>query len=98
MANYAFPIVEYSHNISGVCAVTGGYVYHGSALPQYTGAYFYADYCSGHLWVAKRVNGNWMTRLLSNTNYSITTFGETESGELCFTDYSSAGEVYCILP
>jgi hypothetical protein len=38
MGNYTFPILEYSHSVNGVCAVTGGYVYHGSALPQYAAA------------------------------------------------------------
>ena len=55
--NYVFPILEYSHTVNGVCAVTGGYVYHGSALPRYVGAYFYGDYCGGQIWVAKRING-----------------------------------------
>jgi hypothetical protein len=29
--------------------VVGGYVYRGSAIPELTGHYFYADYCAG--WV-----------------------------------------------
>jgi glucose/arabinose dehydrogenase len=39
------PLVEYTHDQG--CAVTGGFVYRGSELPEITGTYFYADFCSG---------------------------------------------------
>jgi glucose/arabinose dehydrogenase len=39
------PLVEYTHDEG--CAVTGGFVYRGSELPEIVGTYFYADYCSG---------------------------------------------------
>lgn len=95
--DYDAPIVEYQH-ASGRCSITGGYVYHGSALPQYNGAYWYADYCSGEIFVAIFQGGQWRTRRLVNTNFLITTFGEDQDGEICFNDYSATGEVYCIYP
>ena len=42
------PIAEYSHD-SGRCAVTGGYVYRGRAIPALVGGYLFADYCSGEI-------------------------------------------------
>ena len=34
----------------GKCAVTGGYVYRGSAIPDLQGWYVYGDYCTGEIW------------------------------------------------
>ena len=34
----------------GGCAVIGGYVYRGSAIPDLDGRYFYGDFCSNRIW------------------------------------------------
>ena len=41
------PIFEYAHgdNDANGCAITGGYVYRGNAIPELRGAYLYSDYC-----------------------------------------------------
>ena len=41
------PTFEYAH--SHGCAVIGGHVYRGSAIPEVTGKYFYGDFCEGWL-------------------------------------------------
>jgi glucose/arabinose dehydrogenase len=45
------PIYVYPH--SDTCAIVGGYVYRGSAVPAARGRYFYGDYCSGAVWSFK---------------------------------------------
>lgn len=40
------PVLDYPHP-NDECAVTGGYVYRGSAIPAVQGTYFYADFCVG---------------------------------------------------
>ena len=42
------PVHEYPPR-SGNCAVIGGYVYRGSAIPELMGYYLYSDHCSGNL-------------------------------------------------
>ena len=42
------PAFEYSH-AGGGCAILGGYVYRGSAVPELQGRYFYTDLCTGGL-------------------------------------------------
>jgi glucose/arabinose dehydrogenase len=102
LGDYDGPILEYSHNLG--CAVIGGYVYRGAALPPVAqGAFFYGDYCSGRIWGARQQpGGNWVTVQLKDTQYSLSSFGETEAGELCFSHNPVLplpnGRVVCALP
>jgi glucose/arabinose dehydrogenase len=44
------PVFEYNHAAAdSPCAITGGYVYRGTAIPEVAGRYFYSDYCAGFL-------------------------------------------------
>jgi glucose/arabinose dehydrogenase len=76
-----FPIHEYSHDEG--CSVTGGFVYRGRRSPALVGRYFFADFCSKHLWSLVRRNGRW-----DSTDYGAIlpfgprTFGEDVDGEL----------------
>jgi len=42
------PVVTYGH--AHGCAIIGGAVYRGDALPQLDGAYLFGDLCSGRVW------------------------------------------------
>jgi hypothetical protein len=90
-------VLTYNHEM-GRCSITGGYVYEGTALPMHIGDYIYADYCTGEIWAGKRVGGAWSSRIFTDTPYYISTFGETESGELCFAEYARRGAIWCWLP
>ncbi len=80
------PVAEYNHSLG--CSVTGGYVYRGAAQPALQGIYFYGDYCSGRLWgLAPGAAGEWQSRELLGSGISISSFGETESGEILVVDY-----------
>jgi glucose/arabinose dehydrogenase len=83
------PVIEYDHG-GGRCAVTGGYVYRGSAIPAIAGRYFYADYCSGALSSFSYAGGGTVseTRSHSGLSGSPTSFGEDGKGELYVTTQS----------
>lgn len=87
------PVHEYGHNSAGGYSITGGYVYYGKSIPEYSGKYIYGDYVSGNIW-ALQYNGSVQSNeLISSTNYNISTFGVDEAGELYFADYSG-GRIY----
>ncbi len=90
-SSLVLPVAEYDH--SQGCSVTGGYVYRGTAQPSLQGAYFYGDYCSGRIWaLSQDAAGQWRSDLLLDTNLQISSFGETEEGEVLVVDYG--GTVY----
>ena len=72
------PIFEYGR--SDGFSITGGFVYRGTVFPALEGYYICADYGSGNFWA---INS---TDFLDVTKFSledrITSFGESESGEL----------------
>jgi glucose/arabinose dehydrogenase len=95
---------EYGHGLG--CSISGGYVYRGCAIPSLRGTYFFADYCTNHIW-SFRYNGSDTSEFQERTNDlapggglsigSISSFGEDADGELYITDLSG-GEVFKIVP
>ncbi len=88
------PFVEYSH-AGGACSISGGYVYRGSRLPQITGHYFYADYCTGEVTSVvypSAAKVSWPA--LSGGNVS--SFGQDARGELYVVQLG--GGVFRIVP
>lgn len=77
---YTLPVLEYDHDPH--CAITGGYVYRGSALPQLRGDYVFGDFCSGVLWAASRQGTSFTVRTLNATLTNVITFGQDKNGEL----------------
>jgi hypothetical protein len=73
--------------------VTGGVVYRGSAEPTLVGAYLFADYCSGNVWlIDAAVRTPQVPVLALRSDRAISSFGEDESGEAYATDLA-AGEL-----
>lgn len=91
------PVVEYDHQSETHCSVIGGYRYRGAQIPALVGTYLYGDFCSGFLWGAKpAAGGKWVSTLLVDSDFQISSFGEDESGELYLADYN--GAIYKIIP
>jgi hypothetical protein len=98
-------VQTYPHT-GGACSITGGYRYRGTALCDWQGTYFYADYCSNQIF-SFGFNGTSITNLQNRTAAlapggglsitSITSFGEDSNGELYIVD-QNGGEVFKIVP
>ena len=80
--DFRFPVIDYPHNEG--CAITGGFVYRGSLIPEIQGHYFYSDWCTGFLRSFVFAGGaavqrtNWTVPSPGN----VTSFGNDSSGEL----------------
>lgn len=97
---YTLPVLQYSHDEG--CSITGGHVYRGAAIPEFTGHYFYADWCKG--WVRSmrydQVTGNvtdqfdWSGDL--EALGQVTSFGVDADGELLAVNWD--GQLHRIVP
>jgi len=96
------PIHEYALG-AGECAIIGGDVYRGSALPWLSGYYLFADHCSSRFW-ALRYDGASIVDLreltdeitLSGGPLRPTSFGLDPAGEVLVVDLE--GDVYRLVP
>jgi hypothetical protein len=80
-------------------AVTGGYVYRGTHIPELSGVYLYDDCGSGRIWGAFRDEaGRWTSVDLLDTPYAISTFGEDQAWESYLTDHAlTTGTIFRIV-
>ena len=93
------PVVEYNHS-EGV-SVTGGYVYHGTAIPDLVGTYLYADYGTGLLWGLRPAgDGSYVASAPIDTGFNITSFGQGNDGEmyLALFDQQTGGSIVRLAP
>ena len=89
-ANDVLPVAEYTHSLG--CSITGGYVYRGSHR-DLQGLYVFGDFCSGRIWTMPNA-GNSIT-VRRDTSLNISSFGESEAGELYVTDLN--GVLYRVI-
>ena len=83
-ASFTFPTLQYSH--AEGCSVTGGYVYRGSAIPEFSGHYFFADWCIGWVRSFRYDNGRVVDQFDHSDDLAelgqVTSFGLASDGEL----------------
>jgi uncharacterized repeat protein (TIGR03806 family) len=89
------PVAEYNHS-QGDVAITGGYVYRGSAIPGLAGKYIFGDEASGRLWaLTSNAQGGWDRSDLAQTGKNISSFARDANNELYLVSYSD-GFIYSI--
>jgi len=93
------PVFAYAHDIG--CAVIGGHVYRGAAMPALSGTYFFADYCTSRIWTL-RDSGEEQLEFrdrgaeLPGLDH-VVAFGEDAAGELYVCE-RLRGRVHRIVP
>lgn len=88
------PVLSYSRDEG--TAITGGYVYHGQIIKSLQGQYIYGDFANGRVWAASQSGSKWTPKLLADTTFSISSFGEDVKGEIYLADYG-AGKIYNLI-
>jgi uncharacterized repeat protein (TIGR03806 family) len=87
------PLFTYFHDnyphSGGGNAIVGGYVYHGSAIPDLQGTYVYADFDQGLIKVLRNVGGSYTTEIVGQLNWMISSLAEDVDGELFALPYGS---------
>ncbi|MCB1054673.1 MAG: PQQ-dependent sugar dehydrogenase, partial [Acidobacteria bacterium] len=78
---YTPPLVDFS-STGADCAVTGGFVYRGSALPELYGFYVFGDFCSGNVRRVVFEQGQPVLEPLGPELPGLVSFGEDPDGEL----------------
>jgi glucose/arabinose dehydrogenase len=80
-----FPVSDYSHDLG--CTVIGGYVYRGSRFDFLTGAYLFADYCSGTVFAIDSATTGLVPPVAVGDagGTGTSAFGEDANGELYLT-------------
>jgi uncharacterized repeat protein (TIGR03806 family) len=95
---YTPPVYTYPHGgLSGACAVIGGFVYRGSAIPDLVGRYVFGDNCVSNLWTLEKTGpGTWGNlKDLVDIERPLRSLGEDTAGEL----YVASGSgVYKLVP
>ena len=88
------PVWEYGHDLG--YSVTGGFIYHGSLMPDLTGTYIYGDYGSGRIWALEYKSGNQTAnKELVDSSLNIASFGIDQQNELYICDYN--GKIYKLI-
>jgi uncharacterized repeat protein (TIGR03806 family) len=84
------PVHEYGRHDGQ--SVTGGFVYRGTHLPGFRGAYFFGDFATGSVWTLDRDGDKVVgSRLVANVPM-LAAFGEDEAGELYAVSHE--GRIY----
>lgn len=89
------PVHEYGHT-KGRCAVMGGHVYRGAALPRLKGLFVFADLCTGRLSALVEASGRFTAVDLGVGTPVVTSLGTDGAGELYATSLN--GGVFKLVP
>jgi glucose/arabinose dehydrogenase len=94
-ADAIVPVEEYPTGDG--CAVTGGYVYRGSAIEGLAGAYLYGDFCAGFVRAIRVEDGEVVDRAQLDIGApELASFGQDNDGELYLLSLS--GSVQRLVP
>jgi glucose/arabinose dehydrogenase len=96
-SGFVEPVLDYAHS-SGGCSVTGGVVYHGTAIAGLGNAYLFGDYCDGKIRRVSKsaLGGRYATTDTGLRLNSLSSFGTDATGEIYVA--STTGTIARIVP
>ncbi|MGQ0628299.1 MAG: PQQ-dependent sugar dehydrogenase [Phycisphaerales bacterium] len=109
LPGYTDAVTDVPH-ANGVCSITGGYVYRGTAIPGLVGKYLFSDYCAGFIRSFRYAGtGNnmadcrdYQTQLAPGGGFGgVVSLAEDNAGELYIIgigNTTNTGRVFKILP
>jgi len=80
------PVAEYGRTLGA--SITGGYVYRGTQSTTLLGSYIFGDYVTGNIFSYTPGSSSLAPRVLMDTPFNISSFGQDTSGELYVVNYS----------
>jgi glucose/arabinose dehydrogenase len=85
------PVAEYDHD-GGHCSITGGPVARGDVWRDagLDGAVFYADYCSGVVWMSRPDGAVWRQEEVMETGFRVSSFGAGPDGRIFVVDHGGS--------
>jgi glucose/arabinose dehydrogenase len=87
------PVWEYPHTNNNI-AVTGGFVYRGSAIPSLVGKYVYGDFGTGRVWALSALTSPAVNQMIVDaSSNSLSSFGEDQNRNIYFISYGN-GTLY----
>ncbi len=97
-AGFVPPVYDYPHS-EHACAIIGGFVYRGSAIPDLQGAYVFTDLCSGVL-DALRVEDDTLEGPveIANTGVLSGSLAQDNDGELYVLELATKGRIFRVVP
>src|SRR5712671_7891498 len=83
MTGLTLPVYDYDHG-GGRCAIIGGYVYRGAAIPELQGQYLFSDLCTGFVRGLSLTNGVATVKeaTVNAGSFAVQSFGQDGAGEL----------------
>jgi Glucose / Sorbosone dehydrogenase len=84
------PRAVYAHDANGDCAIMGGYVYHGSAMPELDSYFIYGDFCTGRIWAVDTQNDQSPPILLVDSVIHPVSWAITNNGDIVAVNYTKA--------
>ncbi len=89
------PVVELPH--SDAASVTGGFVYHGSAIAQLRGKYLFGDWITGRVW-AVATDGSGKFDEVASDRIRIIAFSPDRNGEPLVVNHLAQTSLYRLVP
>ena len=83
-ASVVAPVFAYENGgESGGCAIIGGVVYHGTAMPWLDGAYLFGDFCANKIWALEgSADAGWQVHEIQTGARLLSSFAVDGAGEV----------------